>query len=462
MSVARVVCLGDIYGKRTIEPIIHAANKPKDKGWSEWLDAAEHQDYWFEDLSKCDDSLTVSALVLLSHGNRTTNLRRIFSETDLSVISSTERHIDIPTGRTVGGEKEVNRLPDTTFIYGRPPLPDFERLTDEEQAGYLEDGITDLDDLIPVYDHAVQTFSYKQVSESPVQPREALVLCNGQPMLWSESITELFAWRGTGKTLLSLGLALHLAAGKSMPGFDIPKARKVLYVEGELPASQLKERIAQLSQGLGDISGFNLTAKSWQGRRRGQAAVTINTEAGRLAIEAELEDTGATVLVLDSVASLARIDTNNEEQWIPLIEWMVDLRCRGICVVYLQQAGKKGEQRGHSVSEDRIDRAIKLTKTAKNPNGGASFKMTFTKEREGSITPLQLTCTKGVWALDEQVKKTKEEPIESGKKEQIIKALRDNESRRDIAKRFEVSSKTISKLKKEMTHNDIHNTNAEV
>jgi hypothetical protein len=130
--------------------------------------------------------------------------------------------------------------------------------------------------------------------------------------------------------------------------------------------------------------------------------------------------------------------------------------------VYLQQAGKKGEQRGHSVSEDRIDRAIKLTKTAKNPNGGASFKMTFTKEREGSITPLQLTCTKGVWALDEQVKKTKEEPIESGKKEQIIKALRDNESRRDIAKRFEVSSKTISKLKKEMTHNDIHNTNAEV
>ena len=73
-----------------------------------------------------------------------------------------------------------------------------------------------------------------------------------------------------------------------------------------------------------------------------------------MAIEAELERTCADVVILDSIASFAQISTNNEEQWLPIIEWMVELRCRGICVIYLQQAGKGGEQRGHSVSEDRI------------------------------------------------------------------------------------------------------------
>src|ERR1700733_15196692 len=456
---SRVIDIDSLYNDDTTRAIIHAANKPKDKTWDKWLKDVQ-QEYWFEGLVKCEDASAVGILILMNHGNRTNNLRRILSETTLSVISSTERFITVETGKTVDAGKEVERFPDTRFIYGRPPLPDFEKLTDGEHICYLEDGVRDIDDIIPVYDFTVQTLSYRQVLDNPVQPREALVLANGEPMLWSESITELFAWRGTGKTLLSLGLALHLAAGKSMPGLEIPSPRKVLYVEGELPASQLKDRIQQLSHGLGDISGFHLIAKSWQERRRGQEAVTIKTEAGRLAIEAELEATGATVLILDSIASLAQIDTNNEEQWIPLIEWMVDLRCRGICIMYLQQAGKKGEQRGHSVSEDRIDRAIKLTATGSNSNG-AAFKMTFTKEREGSLTPMRLTCTKGVWALDEQTTKAKkEEQLESGKREQIVEALKGKESQRTIAKKFSVSLTTISKIKKEMITNDIPNTSA--
>jgi len=463
---SRVISVSNIYDDAAVSAIIHSANKPKDKTWSEWL-ACAVGDYWFEQLEKCDDSLTVSALVLMDHGNRTKNLRRILSDTHLTVISSTEHHITAETGKIVDGVKEVVRLPDTKFIYGRTPLPDFNNLTDDENDRYREDCVTDLECLIPVYDFDVQTFSYGQVVESMVQPREVLVYSNGKPLLWSESITELFAWRGTGKTMLSLGLALHLAAGKSMPGLEILSPRKVLYVEGELPASQLKHRIQQLSQGLGDISGFNILAKSLQSRRAGQAAVTIKTEAGRVAIENKLDETGATVLILDSIASLAQIDTNNEAQWIPIIEWFVDLRCRGICILYLQQSGKRGEQRGHSVSEDRIDLAIKLTATGSNP-AGAAFKMTFTKEREGSLTPLRLTCTNGVWSLDDkQAKKTEEatarkkqpkrEAITALKKSEIITALKNNEPQATIAKRLKTSLRQVSQLNKEMSAHDNSN-----
>jgi hypothetical protein len=460
---SRVVNIGNIYDPKTTEAIIHAGQKPEGASWKEWLDKTGVYVGWFDELAQCDDSLNIVVLVLMDHPNRTKNVRRILNEGNMHVVSSTTHEIAAMqiNGAGVTSEKKTQRLPDANFIYGRPPLPDFNKLSDEEHARYLKDNVTGLDDLIPVYDFAVKTLSFNQVLDNTVPPREALVLVNGKPLLSSESITEIFAWRGTGKTLFSLALALHLAAGKSMPGFEISSSRKVLYVEGELPASELKERIQQLSQGLGDIRGFYLTAKSGQELGRDHA-VTINTEAGRLAIEAELEETGATVLFLDSIASIAQIDTNNEALWFPIITWMVDLRCRGICVVYLQQAGKKGEQRGHSVSEDRIDRAIKLTATSKTAFNGnkAAFKMSFTKERQGSISPICLTCTDGVWALDEQTKKAKEEQIESGKREEIIAALKGGESQRSIAKRFTVSPNTISKINKEMIANDIPNTSA--
>jgi hypothetical protein len=237
-----------------------------------------------------------------------------------------------------------------------------------------------------------------------------------------------------------------------MPGLEIPSPRKVLYVEGELPASQLQERIFQLGAGLEiPAGGFYVIAKSRQSRDKGQSPVTIKTEAGRLAIEAAIERTSAEVLFIDSIASLAQINTNNEEDWLPIIEWLVELRCKGICVVYLQQAGKKGEQRGHSVSEDRIDLAIRLTATNSNP-GGAAFAMSFTKEREGSLTPLRLKCTKGTWALDEgKPAKQQQAQKNEDRDKLVLEALNSGESQRDIATRFKVSLRTVNTIKQGAT-----------
>ena len=119
-------------------------------------------------------------------------------------------------------------------------MPDFTNLSDEEHEQFLRDGVSDLDALIPVYDFSVQSFNQKLMDTSLEARVELVRLQEVKTMLWSESITEIFAWRGTGKTMFSLGLALHMAAGKDMPGLTIPEKVKVLYVEGELPKSQIK------------------------------------------------------------------------------------------------------------------------------------------------------------------------------------------------------------------------------
>ena len=452
---------GSIYRDCDVQEVISVANKPLEQTWADFYADYSGSDSFGGELSCREDALPITALILIDCPNRTKNLHKILAATKLTVISTTCKYVKRPTGKKdADGDELIAKIPDVSQLYGRPSLPDFGHLTDEVHDLYSRDGVVDLDCLIPVYDFSVQSFSHKQMIEQPAEQREPVVLLNDQPMLWAESITELFAWRGTGKTMFSLGLGLHIAAGKDMPGLTITKPRKVLYVEGELPASQLTARYNQMSAGL-DIpdDGFTMIAKSMQSRERGQSPVTIKTETGRLAIEAEIEKTGAEVLFIDSIASLAQINTNNEEQWLPIIEWMVELRCKGICVVYLQQAGKGGEQRGHSVSEDRIDLAIRLTATDTNPNG-AAFAMSFTKEREGSLAPLRLTCTKGVWALDgaetKAPKTRKTSNIEVDREQEIMEAIESGEPQREIARRFKTSLRKVNQLKnkKEKTNDD--------
>ena len=455
---------GSIYRDCDVQEVISVANKPLEQTWADFYADYSGSDSFGGELSCREDALPITALILIDCPNRTKNLHKILAATKLTVISTTCKYVKRPTGKKdADGDELIAKIPDVSQLYGRPSLkPDFGHLTDEVHDLYSRDGVVDLDCLIPVYDFSVQSFSHKQMIEQPAEQREPVVLLNDQPMLWAESITELFAWRGTGKTMFSLGLGLHIAAGKDMPGLTITKPRKVLYVEGELPASQLTARYNQMSAGL-DIpdDGFTMIAKSMQSRARGQSPVTIKTETGRLAIEAEIEKTGTEVLFIDSIASLAQINTNNEEQWLPIIEWMVELRCKGICVVYLQQAGK-GRGAARPLRFRRSHRPRNQAQSQRTPTPTEQpFEMSFTKEREGSLLPpLRLTCTKGVWALDgaetKAPKTRKTSSTEVDREQEIMEAIESGEPQREIARRFKTSLRTVNQLKnkKEKTNDD--------
>jgi DNA-binding NarL/FixJ family response regulator len=451
----RIFCAGSLDRDEDVRELINACSKPDAATWSSFYEDNDAGPFYGEFLTR-RDAEPIRLLVLVSAPWRSKNLNRLLSEAPkLKIVSTTSFQVLRKWGE---GEGQTEKLTDTQYLYGRPPLPDWKGMSDAEHERYVRNGIDDIDQLIPVWEFDVQSFTHKQVLNAPIEPRAPLVMLSDAPMLWTESINEIFAWRSTGKTLLSLALGYHLAAGSNLCNLTIPNAVKVLYVEGELPKSQLQERMRQLSEGLTFPSeNFTLISKSLQSHDRDQAAVTIKTDAGRQAIESHLEKTGAKVLILDSIASLAQISTNNEEAWLPIIEWMVELRCRGICVIYLQQAGKNGEQRGHSVSEDRIDLAVRLTKTGANPQG-AAFTMSFTKEREGVLKPASLRCTAGKWEIDrvtaEDPKKRKEP-----KKQQILEALAAGVTTRSVAKRFKTSLRTISQIKKEKTDDAPHAAN---
>src|SRR2546428_8880542 len=54
--------------------------------------------------------------------------------------------------------------------------------------------------------------------------------------------------RGIGKTQFMLGLATHLATGQPYLGWKIPKPVGVLYIDGEMPLDELRQRAVLLAE----------------------------------------------------------------------------------------------------------------------------------------------------------------------------------------------------------------------
>jgi AAA domain/DnaB-like helicase N terminal domain len=175
------------------------------------------------------------------------------------------------------------------------------------------------------------------------------------PVFTSSSINQIFAWRGTGKTMLSMALAGCFALGTAFLRWRATRKVKVLYVEGESRNSQLQQR-ARAIVGKTDAGYFRLLTFASQVN----GILPLSTAQGRQALEAEIGD--AEVLFLDSISTLGWFATNDEENWLEFLQWLNHLRQLGLCVIFLHHAGKSGMSRGHSRSEDMLDISIKLTR----------------------------------------------------------------------------------------------------
>ena len=88
----------------------------------------------------------------------------------------------------------------------------------------------------------LQTISLGYLLAHRFRPREDLIF----PWLRQGESAMLWAAPGTGKTLLTLTMAVMVAGGGSVLGWNSPKPRRVLLVDGEMAAEDLQERVAWL------------------------------------------------------------------------------------------------------------------------------------------------------------------------------------------------------------------------
>ncbi len=200
----------------------------------------------------------------------------------------------------------------------------------------------------------LRAYSVTELLRMDVKPREMLL----HPFLPTQGLAMLYSKRGVGKTFLSLGIAVAVASGGKFLNWNAPTRRSVLYIDGEMPFSALHQRISDIIAGSDcgqPLDNFRVITPDLQDR----GLPDLATITGQDQIEAHLE--GVSLVVLDNLSSLVRAVKENEgEGWLPVQDWALGLRRRGISVLFVHHAGKGGAQRGTSRREDLLDSVVTL------------------------------------------------------------------------------------------------------
>jgi KaiC/GvpD/RAD55 family RecA-like ATPase len=274
-----------------------------------------------------------------------------------------------------------------------------------------------------------------------LKPREMLL----DPIIPQKGLAMLYAARGTGKTHVGLGIARAVSTGTAFLRWVAPKPRRVLLVDGEMPAIDLRAHFE------------GLVWSSGGGIEPGMLGIVCGDliedgGVGNLAhpkIQEELDRhlEGIDLLVLDNLSSLAVIMRDNDaDSWNAMQTWLLRLRRRGVSVLIIHHAGKAGDQRGTSRREDVLDTSISLRRPADyKAMDGARFEIHIEKGRgihgdHAKPFEAKLTTLNGlhVWTMTD---------VEDPKMAEVRRMLEEGATQREIERITGIPKSTIARWK---------------
>jgi putative DNA primase/helicase len=335
-------------------------------------------------------------------------------------------------------------------VGGRVALATFEEdqfgtdFNDVHQACGLDEVRRQLSVFYEVETPGLRILTLNEFIGWPIPPREHLLY----PIMPEQGLVLLYAPRGLGKTYVALGMGLAVSAGLRLFNWDGHRPHRILYIDGEMPARAMQERLGKLvkSLNLSDeaLSNFSLLTPDIQNRTMPNLA----TPDGQEAVEPYLKDID--LLIIDNIATLCRVGRENDtESWLPVQGWLLDLRRRGLAVLIVHHAGKNGDQRGTSAKEDIMDTVINLRRPKDyQTEEGARFEVHLTKARglSGSeARPFEAQLCDNGEALSWLVK-----DLEDRESEAVRDLLEQGLSLRDIAKELDLSKSNVHRLKQKI------------
>jgi putative DNA primase/helicase len=273
-------------------------------------------------------------------------------------------------------------------------------------------------------------------------PRRKIVA----PWLPEKGLVMVYSLRGVGKTLLGMTSAYAIACGADFLGFKTEQPRKVVYVDGEMPAETMQERLAAI------IAGFTKQPPADDYFRILSSDLSevglpdLATPEGQAWLDEQIGD--AEVVYLDNISTLVRSGKENEaEGWLPVQSWALRHRRARRAVVILHHAGKGGTQRGTSRREGVLDTVIALRRPEDySPEQGARFEVHFEKTRGfygNDAQPFEARYEvqdhAAVWTRVE---------ISDADRARVVAAMKDGMSIRDAAKDLEMHKSKVERLRR--------------
>jgi hypothetical protein len=193
------------------------------------------------------------------------------------------------------------------------------------------------------------------------------------PILANNTLALLYGPRGLGKTFVALGIAWAAASGASFLNWTASQPRRVLYIDGEMAAVDIRERLRLLGSApptlnflIADLSSYSLPDLGYyEGQRRLQPLWDDHD-----------------LIVLDNLSSLAGFKTGDPDCWSELQRFLMLQRRSGRAVLVVHHANKEGDQRGTNRREDVLDLVMALRPPTDWQEGdGARFEIHYEKAR---------------------------------------------------------------------------------
>jgi putative DNA primase/helicase len=283
---------------------------------------------------------------------------------------------------------------------------------------------------------ALKSYPSNQFTTLKLKPREYIL----EPIIRTRGIAMLAAYRGVGKTHVSMGIAHAVATGGSFLNWRAPTPRPVLYVDGEMPGPDLQERLRMYTP----VNSGLLRILPMDEQDLG-VSLNLAVREHQERLEAVLGSTE--LLILDNRSTLVSGGRENEaESWDTMQAWLLKLRRAGVSVLLVEHEGRSGNPRGTSKREDVLDTLINL----KHPEDyqvedGARFEVHLGKARGvfgDAAKPVQaklemLDGTLAQWTI---------KPIQDVESDLVLSMTLAGDSVRDIAAETGISKSRVGRL----------------
>jgi putative DNA primase/helicase len=269
------------------------------------------------------------------------------------------------------------------------------------------------------------------------------------PILPVRGLAMLYAARGIGKTHVAMGIAYAVSCGGEFLMWKASRPRRVLYVDGEMPAEMLQERAQRIlaASQYRPLSDDHFIFLSMDQQPLG-SSLNLANRHHQAAIEARID--GVELLVLDNLSTLVNGGRENDaESWDEMQQWLLQLRRRGVTVLLVHHSGRGENARGTSKREDVLDTVIQL----KRPHDydldqGARFEVHLTKARGlcgDQALPFEATLKvvegRDSWTCN---------PIRERDLDEVGRLSREGLSVREIAEELSLSKSKVSRLQSKL------------
>ena len=231
----------------------------------------------------------------------------------------------------------------------------------------------------------ISSIDFKRVSPVPLNdflvmdlPKREYIV---KPFLPQKGLIEVYAAPGIGKTTFAITFSIAAALGKSFLHWEVTRPWRVLYIDGEMEAADMRERIAAAAKYFNvnsdDIPNFQILSADLNDGVLPDIGSTYAHETYKEMFE------WAEVIILDNISSLWLSSKENDaDAWSPIRKWLSEIKSTGRSVVLIHHANKSGTSRGSSKRHDALDTVIRLERPFKyEQQDGAIFEVHYEKGR---------------------------------------------------------------------------------